>query len=107
MFYLWVAKHCKNPEFCDRVELTALNAERTEFHEFPKVPDELRQQIDPADRKFIAVANAHRDKPAIVEAADSKWIGWEDGLAKAGLRIEYINRSFLERLYERKMGGVG
>ena len=56
---------------------------------------------DPSDRKFLAVAAAHPDRPAILQATDSKWWGWRDSLAVAGIKVHFmwpgIEAKFLEK----------
>jgi hypothetical protein len=85
----------------DWVSLTATNKEATTFVEFPDDP-ELEAAFDPADRKFVAAANAHPEKPPIVEAADSKWLGWEARLKTHGILLEVLCRDELELARERK-----
>ena len=104
MFFLWVAQNRKNPEICDQVQITALDANQTEFAEFPALTEELAAKIDPADRKFIAVAHAHPEKPPILQATDSKWIGWKEGLAEVGITVDFVDEKFLRPYYDRKMG---
>lgn len=104
IFYLWLAQRVANPLYCHQVPLSPAPGSQTDFAEFPPLPADLAGSIDPSDRKFIAVAHAHPAKPPILEATDSKWLGWESGLAAAGLRIEFIDREFLRPTYEKKMG---
>jgi len=73
----------------------------TMFEEFPD-DSSLENDFDPADRKFVAVANAHPEKPPILEAADSKWLGWESRLAAHGIRLEVLCRPELESIRKRK-----
>lgn len=101
MFFLWLARNRSNGEFCQTVPITP---NETGFNEFPDLADELAAIIDPSDRKFIAVAHAHPEKPPILEATDSKWIGWKDGLASACITIDFVDEEFLRPYYERKMG---
>lgn len=83
------------------VTITPLDQEQTVFAEFP--PDAaLEAAFDPADRKFVAAANAHPEKPPILEAADSKWLAWEPGLAAQGIRLEVLCRCELETIRRRK-----
>lgn len=85
----------------DWVTITSRNKEQTIFEEFP--PDsQLESAFDPADRKFVAAANAHPEKPPILESADSKWLGWEKGLAKHGIQLEVLCRVELEGIRKRK-----
>ena len=85
----------------DWVTITPTNAEQTTFKEFP-LDSALEQAFDPADRKFVAASNAHPKKPPILEAADSKWLGWEAQLKVHGIKVEYLCRSELETIRERK-----
>jgi hypothetical protein len=83
------------------VTITPLNRAETLFAEFP--PDAaLEAAIDPSDRKFFAASNAHPDKPPILEATDSKWLGWEVQLKKHGIKVEVLCRGELEAIRERK-----
>jgi len=64
--------------------------------------EHFEAEFDPSDRKFIAVANAHTEKPPILECADSKWLGWEKKLGAHGIRIEVLCRDELEVIRKRK-----
>jgi len=103
MFYIWLAQNQSNLQKCEQVRITALETDDTAFTECPEVDDALSSQIDPSDRKFIAVANAHPEKPPILQATDSKWIGWKEGLATVGIQIEFIDEKFLAPIYKKKM----
>jgi hypothetical protein len=61
--------------------------------------------VDPSDAKFIAVANAHPDKPPIVQGTDSKWIGWRIYLERVGIQVDFIDEPYLRGVYAQKMGG--
>lgn len=102
MFFLWLARNRFNARCSHTVKIT--RHETSGFHEFPKLAKDLAASIDPSDRKFIAVANAHPEKPPILEATDSKWIGWKNGLAEAGITIDFVDEAFLRAIYQRKMG---
>ncbi len=83
------------------VTITPTDAEQTKFKEFP--PDAaLESAFDPADRKFVAAANAHPEKPPILESADSKWLGWEGQLKKHCIKLEVLCRGKLAAIRERK-----
>ena len=72
------------------------------YDEFP-AHDGLTS-FDRSDRKFVAVANAHPEKPTILQATDSKWIGWESPLAECGISVEFLCRELAEALYRQKVG---
>ncbi|MGC1323743.1 MAG: hypothetical protein WA849_16305 [Candidatus Udaeobacter sp.] len=86
----------------DWVTITPTNPEQTMFSEFPN--DAALAAFDPADRKFVAAANAHFEKPPILEAADSKWLGWEAGLLPHGIRLEVLCRNELQAIRQQKTG---
>jgi hypothetical protein len=87
------------------VKITPRPEDKTDFDEVP-APLELEDgdHIDPSDRMFLAVAAAHPEHPPIVQATDSKWIGWEAELAKHGIAIEWLCREYAEGRFENKMG---
>ena len=101
VFVKWVLQRQGMPRHVSWVTITPTNAERTKFAEFP--PDTaLEAAFDPADRKFIAAANAHPEKPPVLESADSKWLGWETKLKANGIRLEILCRGELEAIRKRK-----
>lgn len=55
-------------------------------------------------RLGFPVANAHRDKPPIIEATDSKWWGWKEALEECGITVEFLCPDEIEEVYRRKMG---
>jgi hypothetical protein len=100
-FVKWLLQRQGMVRHVSWVSISPTNQEKTKFEEFPKdVP--LEEAFDPADRKFVAAANAHPDKPPILEAADSKWLGWEANLGVHGIRVEILCRCELNEIRERK-----
>jgi hypothetical protein len=99
-FMKWVNDHRHNPEYCTRVAITKNGVS---YNEFPS-HDGL-EGFDNSDRKFIAVANAHTDKPPILQATDSKWWGWKEGLNEAGIAVQFLCPEYVEAKYAKKMGG--
>ena len=100
-FLKWLLQVQGDKNHVSFVTITPTNSEKTMFEEFP--PDaSLEAAFDPADRKFVAVANAHPDKPPILESADSKWLGWESQLATHGMQLEVLCRCELEVIRNRK-----
>jgi hypothetical protein len=69
---------------------------------FP-VHDGLKN-FDRSDRKFVAVANAHRKHPPILQATDSKWWGWREALGEVGIKVLFVCRQYAEAKYRKKMG---
>ena len=101
-FVKYVLQNMANATRVSPVDLTPADSAKTEFAEFPQEDAELRQAFDPSDRKFVAASNAHPEKPPILEAADSKWLGWEARLLSHGINVEFICRQELETIRQRK-----
>jgi hypothetical protein len=90
-FMKWVNDHRYNPEYCSRVTIT-INGDS--YQEFPT--HDALNDFDRSDRKFVAVANAHADKPPILQATDSKWWGWKDALAEVGIAVQFLCPGYVE-----------
>lgn len=101
-FLKWVFTNWANAERCELVPITARDEAAGDFEEFPGVPG--LEAFDPADRKFVAVSNAHAEKPPILQALDSKWWGWKEALSSAGITVEFLCPSEVKETYERKFG---
>ena len=95
-FLKWVEMNWTNPERCDLVPITPVNGLENEFEEFPDDP--ALEDFDPDDRKFIAVALAHLEKPPILQAVDSKWWDFRDALHQHRVRVEFICEDDIQRL---------
>jgi hypothetical protein len=103
-FLLWVYQHQWDPERAERVPITRDEGSEDEcdFAEFPRSP--ALGSFDRSDRKFVAVAAAHPNKPPILEAADAKWIGWAPALADAGVTVEFLCEDELRAQFDGKHG---
>ena len=64
------------------------------YKEFPQ--DMELVSVDPSDKKFFAVSNAHHCKPPILEATDSKWWGWKDAANRCGIRIIFMDEKYMK-----------
>lgn len=102
LFMKWVHDHRWNEALCCRVPVTCTDEAAQVFAEFPAF-DGLRD-FDVSDRKFVAVANAHPEKPPIVEAVDYKWLGWKNALAKAGIGILFVDADAAAAGYAKHCG---
>lgn len=98
IFLKWLLQHSSNAKRVHRVPITELSPDH--FSEFP-VPA-LQPSFDPPDRKFVAVANAHRDKPPIWQAVDCKWLDWWSPLAAVGIHVEFLCPRDICGFYVRK-----
>lgn len=101
-FMKWVHENRWNVKFCEQVPVTCSDETNQLFDEFP-VADAL-SDFDVSDRKFVAVANAHPQKPPIVEAVDYKWWGWKDALAEAGVRVLFVDDNAARAGYAKHCG---
>lgn len=100
-FLKWLYQVQADERHVVAINLTRMDKYDYDFVEFP-ADEKLRVLVDKSDRKFIAAANAHPDKPPILESADSKWLAWEPQLAAVGIRLEVLCRAKLEEIRKRK-----
>lgn len=102
-FLKWVLNNQGNAARCERVTITPSDGkgpEAKDFHEFPHTP--ALKSFDPSDRKFVAVANVHAQKPPISQALDSKWLGWRDALKAVGITVNFLCPGDAARIYKKK-----
>jgi len=85
-FLKWILLNRSNPHRCEKVQITQIA--EYEFKEFPK--SESLQKFDLSDRKFVAVALTHPQRPLIVNAVDSDWYIHKDPLSEHGIEIEFL-----------------
>jgi hypothetical protein len=71
-FVKWALQNNANAHRVARVALQ--DHVRLGFDTFPDDPE--LSVFDVADRKFVAVAAAHPERPSILQAVDSKWLRW-------------------------------
>ena len=98
-FMKWVHDNRWNFPDADRVTITK---DGEGYNEFPNHDGLIN--FDRSDRKFIAVANAHPDKPPVLQATDSKWWGWKDALGEVGIIVKFLCPDYVEAKYVEKMG---
>lgn len=94
-FLLWLLRN-KDTQ-CDLVPITPVNGSENEFEEFPDDP--ALDSFDPDDRKFIAVACAHPEKPPILQAVDSQWLDFRNAFRRNGVTVEFICEDDIQRLH--------
>ena len=97
-FLAWCLRNWRNLEQCDLVSITPIEGSETEFEEFPDDP--ALENFDPDDRKFIAVARKHPEKPSILQAVDAQWLDFREALSRHGVRVEFICEADIQRLHE-------
>ena len=98
-FIKWVHDNQWNFPDADRVTITK---DGDSYNEFPNHDGLIN--FDRSDRKFIAVANAHPDKPPVLQATDSKWWGWKDALGEVGIIVKFLCADYVKVKYVEKMG---
>jgi hypothetical protein len=98
-FMKWVHDHRWSLPKGQRVAITKNGDSYDEFPTHDKLND-----FDKSDRKFVAAANAHPERPPILQATDSKWWGWKDALAEVGITIQFLCQDYVEAKYGKKIG---
>jgi len=101
VFLKWLLRQANNPKRVEQVALIDLGTDR--YAEFPDAT--LEPLFDAPDRKFAAVANAHIAKPSIWQAADCKWLDWEQALAAHGVRVVFLCADDACAFYAKKFPG--
>lgn len=97
-FLKWVHDNQWKIPDTDRVAITK-NGDS--YNEFPTSENLLG--FDSSDKKYVAVANAHNEKPPIMQATDSKWWGWKDALTEVGITVHFLCPKYVEAKYTDKM----
>ena len=85
-FLAWILR--TGGAMCDKIPITSIGGSNTEFDEFPD--DSALKGFHEKDRKFIAVACAHSDKPPILQAVDSKWLHFHAAFQQHGVSVEEL-----------------
>jgi len=99
-FLKWVLTNYRNPDRCELVRITPSGAAETDFVEFPD-SDDLRD-FDRSDRKFIAVALAHPERPPILQATDAEWWEMREAFDEAGVTIDFLCEDDIRAIAQRR-----
>jgi hypothetical protein len=83
------------------VSITPRSDDDEDFEELPSPEGVV---YDRSDRKFLAVAAAHREHPPILQAFDSKWWGWQAALARIGVTIHFLCEHDIAKKHREKIG---
>jgi hypothetical protein len=102
VFLKWLLRNVGNSARVQLVELTETAPD--EFAEFPDPA--LQARFDPSDRKFVATAAAHPQRPPLWQAADCKWLDWWPALRAAGITVEFLCPDDACAFYQRKFPGA-
>jgi hypothetical protein len=98
VFLKWLLRNAGNLQHVEQVSV--VETSKNVFAEFPN--DDLQRVFDAPDRKFVAVANAHTDKPPILQAVDCKWLDWWQGLHVNGIQVDFLCPEDACRFYRKK-----
>ena len=101
-FVKWAHDNQGRPDLVQAIRITPRPDDANDFEEFPR-HDGLAD-FDPSDRKFVAVANAHPDRPSILQATDSKWWRCKHALLDCDIRVEFLCPNEIKKVYQRKFG---
>ena len=93
-FLRWILMN--KDDRCDLIHITPVASSENEFEEFPDDP--ALDGLDPDDRKFVAVAVAHPERPPILQAVDSQWWAFRDALRENGVTVAFICEDDIQRL---------
>tara|TARA_R110000737_G_scaffold317047_1_gene327555 strand:- start:49 stop:582 length:534 start_codon:yes stop_codon:yes gene_type:complete len=85
-FLKWLLQNKQNRKHVEQVSITELD-----INTYAEFPDKgLEPNFDAPDRKFVAVSNAHPQKPKILQAADCKWLDWWEQLADYNISVDFL-----------------
>ena len=89
-FFKWLHDNRWSFPASERIKLHKTNDSYTEF------PIEMEvENVDVSDKMFFAISNAHPAKPAILEAADTKWWKWKEAAVKCGISIVFMDEDYM------------
>ena len=93
----WLYRNQANP---DKLEYANITRKGQSYEEFPQSAH--FNSFDDDDRKFVAVSNAHPEKPSILQGTDSKWWGYRDAFDKANINVVFLCETYIEAKYQKK-----
>ncbi len=99
-FVLWVITNLWNPTRCTQVKLSPKPQDDQDFDEFPNHPG--LSAFDRSDRVFVAVANAHPERPPILAACDTDHWQYRGVLAECGITLDFLCEDDILRLAKQK-----
>lgn len=100
-FLKWLLQNKSNNTRVHQVPVTETALDH--FEEFPGPA--LQPTFDASDRKFPSVANAHPEKPPILQAADCKWLNWWPALQATGITVDFVCPNDICSFYGNKFPG--
>ena len=87
-FFKWL---CDNRYKSNRVAQVTLTRNPENPNEFAVYPQNTElSDFDRSDRKFVAAALSHPERPPILNATDDDWWNYRDALARHGITIRFV-----------------
>lgn len=102
-FLKWVLSNYSNPKLCELVQITPKNSAEMDFEEFPS--DSALENFHSTDKKFVAVALAHPDKPPILQAVDTEWWKMREALGLTGITIDFLCENDIKLILKQRGDG--
>lgn len=88
VFFKWLSDNRYRPDRVAHVTLADDPNRPGEFAAFPA--DRSLDQFDRSDRKFVAAALTHPERPPVFNATDSDWWVFRDALRRHGVTIRFV-----------------
>lgn len=87
-FFKWLCDNRYRPDRVARVVLREDQVRAGEFAVFPEDPE--LSAFDRSDRKFVAAALSHPEKPPILNATDDDWWNNKEALERHGITVRFV-----------------
>ena len=99
LFLKWLDQYLGKIDMDDLLKLK--KDKSGEYESYPL--DEETKDFDSSDKKFIALANLHPEKPPIIEGTDGKWWGYIAAFKKYGIRVYFLDEEYAQMVYQKKI----
>ena len=101
-FCQWLFYYIRNIDPQDFIDLPL--DKRGQYVDFPK--DKRLETFDLMDRKFVALANKHPERPFIIEGSDCKWWGFREVFKDLGINVFFVDEEYVKTKYQQKIGKI-
>lgn len=98
-FFRWLYTYINQMDVIN--DMVKLERQDNEYVVFPK--DKKLEKFDRSDRKFIALALTHNEKPPIIQAADGKWLEFTEKFKEYGIHIKFLDMNYADSKYCKKI----
>jgi hypothetical protein len=102
-FLRWFFNNRWKNDLCRTVSIRRIADGWRRFEEFPD--DVALAEFDPSDQKFVATANASESPAHILQAADHKWLKWQEPLRGHGITVRFLCEQELQEAADRRTLG--